>query len=140
MALFCSRKITDVKEETLPGEFALQQNYPNPFNPSTTIRYSIPGNVVETLHATSLRVFDILGNVVATLVNENKAAGNYEVKFNASNLSSGIYFYKLQSGSFAQTKKFILIKQKNKTDYQERKTKAAKKNLAAFCNRYYYGK
>ena len=110
MALFCSRKITDVKEETLPGEFALQQNYPNPCNPSTTIQYSIPGNVVETLHATSLRVFDILGNEVATLVNENKPTGNYEVKFDASNLSSGIYFYKLQSGSFVQTKKFILIK------------------------------
>ena len=94
----------------MPNEFSLSQNYPNPFNPSTTIRYSIPGNVVETLHATSLRVFDILGNVVATLVNENKSAGNYEVKYDASNLSSGIYFYKLQSGSFVQTKKFILIK------------------------------
>ena len=110
MALFCSRKITDVKEETLPGEFALQQNCPNPCNPSTTIQYSIPGNVVETLHATSLRVFDILGNEVATLVNENKSACNYEVKFNASNLSSEIYFYKIQAGSFVQTRKMLLLK------------------------------
>jgi len=113
MALFCSRNITDVKEETLPGEFALQQNCPNPCNPSTTIQYSIPGNVVETLHATSLRVFDILGNEVATLVNENKPAGNYEVKFNveqASSLSSGVYFYTLKLGTFSETKKMILMK------------------------------
>ena len=110
MALFCSRKITDVKEETLPGEFALQQNYPNPFNPSTTIRYSIPGNVVETLHATSLRVFDILGSEVATLVNENKSAGNYEAKFDVAQLTSWVYFYKISSGSFTSTKKMILLK------------------------------
>jgi len=94
-----------------PNEFSLSQNYPNPFNPSTTIRYSIPNVIAgEAKQSVVLKVYDILGNVVATLVNEQKSAGNYEVKFNASNLSSGIYFYKLQSGSFVQTKKFILIK------------------------------
>ena len=95
----------------IPQEFLLEQNYPNPFNPSTTIRYSIPNVIAsETKQSVVLKVYDILGNVVATLVNEQKSAGNYEVKFDASNLSSGIYFYKLQSGSFVQTKKFILIK------------------------------
>jgi len=95
----------------MPNEFSLSQNYPNPFNPSTTIRYSIPNVIAsEAKQSVVLKVYDILGNVVATLVNENKAAGNYEVKYDASNLSSGIYFYKLQSGSFVQTKKFILIK------------------------------
>ena len=93
--------VTDVKdEEQIPTEFSLEQNYPNPFNPSTKIRYSIP-NV--TLNSSSraesregefvtLKVYDILGNEVATLVNEEKPAGIYEVEFNASNLSSGIYF------------------------------------------------
>ena len=95
----------------MPNEFSLSQNYPNPFNPSTTIRYSIPNVIAsEAKQSVVLKVYDILGNVVATLVNENKAAGNYEVKYDASNLSSGIYFYKLQSGSFVQTKKFLLIK------------------------------
>ena len=103
--------ITDIDEATQVTEFALFQNYPNPFNPSTTIRYSIPNVIAsEAKHSVVLKVYDILGNEVATLVNENKSAGNYEVKFDGSNLSSGIYFYKLQSGSFVQTKKFILIK------------------------------
>ena len=94
----------------MPNEFSLSQNYPNPFNPSTTIKYSIPKIINNQSSIINIKVYDILGNVVATLVNENKAAGNYEVKYDASNLSSGIYFYKLQSGSFVQTKKFILIK------------------------------
>ena len=83
----------------------LNQNYPNPFNPTTTISFSIPSSAF-----TSLKVYDILGNEVATLVNEEKQAGNYELQFDASNLSSGIYLYKLQVCSFVETKKMILIK------------------------------
>jgi len=100
----------EVKVEAISTEFTLFQNYPNPFNPSTTIKYSIPNNMKSEMSNVKIVVFDILGNVVATLVNENKAAGNYEVKFDGSNLSSGVYFYKLQSGSFVQTKKFLLMK------------------------------
>ncbi len=103
----------EVNIETIPIEFALHQNYPNPFNPSTTIKYSIPS--VETHSGASvqnilLKVYDILGNEFATLVNENKSAGNYEVKFDASNLSSGVYFYQLNADSFTATKKLILLK------------------------------
>ena len=104
--------ITDVKEDNekfLPMDFVLYQNYPNPFNPSTTIKYSIPMSV-ETSYMTSLRIYDILGKEVATLVNERQPAGNYEVKFDGSNLSSGVYFYKLQSGEFVQVNKMILMK------------------------------
>ncbi|MDP3685179.1 MAG: T9SS type A sorting domain-containing protein, partial [Ignavibacteria bacterium] len=94
----------------LPSQFALQQNYPNPFNPTTMIEYSIP----ETGHTpslqTTLKVYDVLGKEVTTLVNEMKGAGNYVVKFNASKLSSGNYLYKLQLGNFVQTRKMILTK------------------------------
>ncbi|MCL4279869.1 MAG: T9SS type A sorting domain-containing protein, partial [Ignavibacteriaceae bacterium] len=85
--------------------YSLSQNYPNPFNPTTTISYSIksPGLV-------SLKVYDILGTEVASLVNENQEAGNYSVEFNAYNLTSGIYFYTLTSGNFVETKKLILLK------------------------------
>ncbi len=93
----------------VPSKFELSQNYPNPFNPSTKIRYSIP-NVGSGLAQTVLKVYDVLGNEVATLVNEYKPAGSYEVTFDASSLSSGIYLYKIQSGNFIQTKKMILIK------------------------------
>ncbi len=99
----------------LPLQFSLSQNYPNPFNPVTTIKYSIPSvisNGGRNLNVT-LKVYDVLGKEIATLVNEESAsggAGNYEVNFNASSLSSGIYFYKLQAGSFVQTKKMILLK------------------------------
>jgi len=90
---------------TLPTQFTLYQNYPNPFNPSTKIKYSVPqsSNVL-------LKIFDVVGKEVATLINEEKPAGNYEVEFNASNLSSGIYFYRLRSGKFVETKKMILQK------------------------------
>ncbi len=88
-----------------PKEFSLEQNYPNPFNPTTKIRFSIP----RTGFA-SLKVYDILGRVVATLINEDKVAGNYEVEFNASSLSSGIYFYKLQANEYSETRKMILLK------------------------------
>jgi len=95
-----------VKEKTvIPKEFSLAQNYPNPFNPSTTISYQLPQNGLVTL-----KVYDVLGNEVATLVNEEKPAGNYEAKFDASNLSSGTYIYKISAGNFIQTKKMILMK------------------------------
>jgi hypothetical protein len=99
--------------KVIPEGFTLQQNYPNPFNPSTRIRYSIPNVIAsETKQSqfVSLKVYDVLGNEVATLVNEEKPAGSYEVNFNASQLSSGIYFYKLQTGNFAETKKMLLLK------------------------------
>lgn len=98
--------VTSIGEEDIqPSTFNLEQNYPNPFNPSTTIRYSIP-----TSEFVTLKVYDVLGREVQTLVNEEKATGSYEVSFNAAGLSSGIYFYKLQAGSFIETKKMILIK------------------------------
>ncbi|MCF8262116.1 MAG: T9SS type A sorting domain-containing protein [Melioribacteraceae bacterium] len=102
--------VTGLEEiTTWPTEFELSQNYPNPFNPTTTIKFSIPGDV-ETLRATSLRIYDVLGNEVQTLVNEAKAPGNYEVQFDASKLSSGIYFYKLASGKKILTNKMVLMK------------------------------
>ncbi len=92
--------------------FNLFQNYPNPFNPTTKIKFTIPA--VETHRdaslLTTLKVFDILGNEVASLVNETKPAGTYEVEFNAVGLASGIYFYQLKAGSFISTKKLLLLK------------------------------
>jgi hypothetical protein len=99
---------TDVEEETgtvTPTEFTLQQNFPNPFNPSTQIKFSVP----QTSDIKVL-VTDLLGREVATLVNDNLAAGNYSVNFNASELSSGIYFYTLITDNFKQSKKMILMK------------------------------
>ncbi len=101
---------TDVKEETqLPTEFALLQNYPNPFNPSTTITYHLPKTTVVVL-----KVFDVLGNEIATLVNEEKAPGVYKTEFNpVSSINypaSGIYFYQLKAGDYLETKKMILMK------------------------------
>jgi len=98
-------------ENTIPINFNLEQNYPNPFNPSTVIRYSIPRSTeLYSVSQTTLKIYDILGNEIATLVNEPQKAGFYEVKFDAQNLSSGIYFYRLQSGNFSQSKKMILVK------------------------------
>ena len=96
-----------------PNEFFLFQNYPNPFNPNTKIKFTIPN--VEThrdasLQMVTLKVYDVLGNEIATLVNEELSAGEYEVEFNATSLPSGIYFYQLKAGSFIQTKKMILLK------------------------------
>ncbi len=91
--------------EQTPNEFALFQNYPNPFNPTTRIRYE-----VSNMQFVTLKVFDVLGNEVATLFDEEKPAGKYETKFDASNLSSGVYFYTLYSTYFTQTKKLVLIK------------------------------
>jgi hypothetical protein len=88
-----------------PYETMLYNNYPNPFNPSTNIRFSI-----SDLLFTTLKVYDVLGNEVVTLVNEEKPAGSYEVNFNASMLASGIYYYRLTAGTFAETKRMILLK------------------------------
>ena len=99
-------KPTSINDVTfIPKEYSLSQNYPNPFNPSTIINYQLP----KQAHMT-LKIYDILGREVKTLVDEIKNAGNYKIEFNASNLSSGIYFYRLQSNSFSQTKKLILLK------------------------------
>jgi hypothetical protein len=98
---------TDVNDVNgiVPKDYLLKQNYPNPFNPSTKISFNISaGSFV------ALKVYDVLGNEVAVLVNEDKPAGSYEVDFNASGLSSGIYLYKLQSGNFAEIKKMMLLK------------------------------
>ena len=97
-------------EETLPTEFKLEQNYPNPFNPSTTIKYSIPNVGNENLRSVQLKIYDVLGREVTTLVNKEQKPGNYEIKFEAKNLSSGIYYYRITVGSFVKTMKMILIK------------------------------
>jgi len=89
----------------IPSHFQLFQNYPNPFNPITKIEYQIP-----EISYVILKIYDILGNDIVTLVNEEKTVGTYEVTWNASNLPSGIYFYKIQTGSFSKTKKMILMK------------------------------
>ncbi|MCP9291418.1 T9SS type A sorting domain-containing protein [Gracilimonas sediminicola] len=104
---FTTKLLTSSEVESgIPDEFALRQNYPNPFNPSTIIRYDLPKSV-----SIDLRVFDMLGREVATLVDENnKPAGSYSVNFNAANLSSGMYIYRLKAGSIVLTKKLTLIK------------------------------
>ena len=89
----------------VPSKFVLTQNYPNPFNPSTKIKFSVPNSGLV-----SLKVYDVSGREVANLVNENLAVGTYEFAFNASKLNSGVYFYKLSSGSFSETKKMMLVK------------------------------
>lgn len=86
-------------------QYRLEQNYPNPFNPTTHLEFEI-----SKLGFVSLKVFDVLGKEVKTLVSEIKPAGFYEVEFDGSNLASGIYFYKLESGNFIHTKRMILLK------------------------------
>lgn len=95
-----------VEIEIVPSEFSLAQNYPNPFNPSTNISYQLPA-----YGFVSLKVYDVLGNEVATLVNEEQKAGVYSINFNAQTFSSGVYYYQLKSGNNIQTKKMILTKQ-----------------------------
>jgi Secretion system C-terminal sorting domain len=97
---------TSVEEDNvIPAEFVLYQNYPNPFNPSTKITFVIPKSSLV-----NLKVYDILGKEVATLINEEKHSGTYEVEFSAANLPSGVYFYKLQAGGFVETKKMVLLR------------------------------
>jgi hypothetical protein len=93
---------------SVPKKFSLAQNFPNPFNPTTTINYTVPN--VGTQYIVSLRIYDLLGREVATLVNEKKSLGSYQVKWNATGSPSGVYFYKLQAGSFTDVKKMALIK------------------------------
>ncbi|HAX49033.1 MAG TPA: YCF48-related protein [Ignavibacteria bacterium] len=97
-------------ETELIRDYSLAQNYPNPFNPSTKIKFEIPVNVETTRRVVSLSIFDILGREVRTLVNENLKHGIYEADFNAADLPSGVYFYKLNAGEFTETKKMILLK------------------------------
>jgi hypothetical protein len=91
--------------ETTPQNCSLKQNYPNPFNPVTIISYQLPMN-----NHVSLKVYDALGREVSTLINERKDAGNYSVQFNAVNLPSGIYFYRLQAGKYIEVKKMLLLR------------------------------
>jgi hypothetical protein len=89
----------------VPAEFSLSQNYPNPFNPTTVIHYQLPVNSFVTL-----KIYDILGREVATLINGRQSAGYYNATFKATNLPSGVYFYRLQAGTYSATKKLLLLK------------------------------
>jgi hypothetical protein len=106
-----SLTIIEFKENVVPTEFALEQNYPNPFNPVTKIRFEIPLSKggQRGLYST-LKIFDILGREVATLVNEQLQPGTYEVTFDGTNMNSGIYFYQLVSGNYKETRRMILLK------------------------------
>ena len=108
-AVFESKLAISVEPPTagnaIPKEFSLSQNYPNPFNPGTTIKYGVPRSSVVRL-----TVHDLLGREVSVLVNERKDAGVHEVRFDGSNLASGVYFYRLQAGTFAQARTFLLLK------------------------------
>ncbi|MBK8553313.1 MAG: T9SS type A sorting domain-containing protein [Ignavibacteria bacterium] len=97
--------VTPVNTGVIPQTFSLAQNFPNPFNPTTKINFSIPKQGLVTL-----KIYDVLGKEVMTLVNETKAVGNYEVEFNGSNLASGAYFYRIESGEFTNIKRMILLK------------------------------
>jgi hypothetical protein len=92
-------------ENEVPSSYSLSQNYPNPFNPSTKITYQLPKS--ENVRVT---VFDLLGREVAVLVNEFKTAGTYNIEFNASQLSSGVYLYRIDAGEFKDVKKMVLVK------------------------------
>ena len=104
---FCNAPADVETEDNLetPKEFNLAQNYPNPFNPSTKISFAIPSQEFVTI-----KVFDILGRQVETLMNEIKSPGYYEINFNADKLPSGTYIYEIRAGSFVETKKMILLK------------------------------
>ena len=93
------------EDEGVPGAFALRQNYPNPFNPVTTLEYTVPST-----GRVSLEVYDMLGRTVAVLVNAEQTVGTYTVRFDASNLASGLYLYRLTAGSKVQVKKMMLLK------------------------------
>lgn len=96
---------TENISNNLPKDFRLFQNYPNPFNPSTTVKYAVP-----YASRVNITVYDITGRVVKTLVNEDKPAGTYSVQFNAENLASGMYLYRIACGNFTQVKKMVLLK------------------------------
>ncbi len=101
-----SQLVTGIKNtDKIPMGFELRQNYPNPFNPTTIINYSIPRSSMVTI-----KVYDVLGREVSTLVNEQKMPGNYKVTFNAGNLASGVYFYQLRASDYTAIKKMLLLK------------------------------
>jgi hypothetical protein len=93
---------------SLPAKFELAQNYPNPFNPTTTIRFAVPAGNIHV--RTVLKIYDMLGREVATLADGDKEAGTYQVTFDASSLTSGVYFYRMSAGNFSETKKMILLR------------------------------
>lgn len=101
---------TSVRVEPVVSSFILHQNHPNPFNPSTRISFTVPASPTGQARFTVLVVFDILGREVATLVNEEKAPGNYEVTWDAHGVASGMYLYRLQSGGASETKKLVLLR------------------------------
>lgn len=100
-----SNKVNIGEDSKIPKEYSLSQNYPNPFNPSTVIVYQLP-----VTSRVEIQIFNVLGQQVATLINEEQSPGNYEVEFNAKNLSSGMYFYKIQAGNFSDVKKMMVLK------------------------------
>ena len=104
------QKITSI----VPDKYELFQNYPNPFNPVTTIKFSIPAlsfpHVLSGNPLATLKIYDVLGRLIKTLVNEKLEAGEYEVQFNSTEFSSGVYFYRFTAGSFNDSKKMLLIK------------------------------
>ncbi len=102
-----SRVVTSINRNKveIPEDFSLLQNYPNPFNPTTTINYQLPTNSVV-----ALKVYDVLGREMATLVNERQSVGSHSVRFDANNLPSGVYFYRLDAGTYHDTKKLVLLK------------------------------
>lgn len=105
-----NKSSSETKEITVQGNaevksYSMEQNYPNPFNPSTLIHYEMPKDGFVTL-----KVYDVLGNLVKTLVNQYQTKGRYDINFNADNLATGVYLYRLQSGSFVSTKKMLLLK------------------------------
>ena len=103
---FTTEQVTSVETGSeIPSGFRLGQNYPNPFNPTTNIAFDLPKS-----EYVSLKVYTLLGTEVAILVSENLPAGKYTIKFDASNLSSGLFFYKLQTSSFVETRKMLLVR------------------------------
>jgi hypothetical protein len=94
-----------ISSESMPAVVSLDQNYPNPFNPSTTIKFELP-----RASLVSLKVYDILGREVSVLVNDRKEPGAYEVRFDGSNLASGVYFYRLSAGTYVETRKLLLVR------------------------------
>jgi len=105
--LYNNNFVSDVEpiHPNLSISFSLLQNYPNPFNPSTTISWQLPAGSWQTL-----KIYDVLGNEVVTLVDEYRPAGKYKVEFNGTGLTSGVYFYQLRAGEFISTRKFVLLK------------------------------
>ena len=97
--------LDEINKVIIPEKFSLSQNFPNPFNPSTKIQFTL-----SSQQNTTLKIYDILGNEIETLVSGIKPAGVYEVMLDATNLPSGVYFYKLQAGEFVGTKKMILLR------------------------------